>query len=118
LAFDLPQAAVALGNRGVTNVPAQSLAMLNDPFVIEQANHWAETIFKAEDCSTEQLIDTLHRMAFSRPATSREIALAKQMLAGLKVEHGLEAAGDIDNKHVWKDFCHMMLNRKEFIFLQ
>lgn len=118
LAFDLPQAAVALGHRGVTNVPAQSLAMLNDPFVIEQANHWAETILKVDDCSTEQLIDTLHRMAFARPATAREIDLAKQMLSRLKVEYSLVAEGDIDNEHIWKDFCHMMLNRKEFIFLQ
>jgi len=30
-----------MGRRTVTNVPAQSLALMNDPFVAEQAARWA-----------------------------------------------------------------------------
>ncbi|MBI3874513.1 MAG: DUF1553 domain-containing protein, partial [Verrucomicrobia bacterium] len=35
--FDAPKPFTTLGRRDVTNVPAQSLALLNDPFVIEMA---------------------------------------------------------------------------------
>ena len=42
--FDLPKPATTRGLRDVTNVPAQSLTMLNSPFVIGQAEVWAEAL--------------------------------------------------------------------------
>ncbi len=42
-AFDYPPPATTVGHRNVSNVPAQALILLNDPFVIEQARHWAQT---------------------------------------------------------------------------
>lgn len=41
-AFDAPVPAGPSGKRDVTNVPAQSLMLLNDPFVIDLAQHWGE----------------------------------------------------------------------------
>ncbi|MCY3842885.1 MAG: DUF1549 and DUF1553 domain-containing protein, partial [Acidobacteria bacterium] len=38
--FDLPKPATTRGQRDTTNVPAQSLALLNSPFVIGQAAEW------------------------------------------------------------------------------
>src|SRR5262249_40233806 len=40
-AFNFPGGKVAQGRRDVTNVPAQALALLNDPFVLQQAEVWA-----------------------------------------------------------------------------
>ena len=118
LAFDLPQAAVALGERGVTNVPAQSLAMLNDPFIIQEANRWADQLVHADKLSTEQRINLVHRIAFSRPATEKEIDLSKHMLDYFQ-ERSLE--GDeraSPSQQAWQNLCHLMLNRKEFIFIR
>lgn len=39
-AFNFPGGKVTQGRRDVTNVPAQALALLNDPFVIDQADVW------------------------------------------------------------------------------
>jgi len=39
--FDVPKPATTRGQRDVTNVPAQSLTLMNSPFVIEQAGKWA-----------------------------------------------------------------------------
>src|SRR5262249_17314213 len=36
--FDFPGGKVTQGRRDVTNVPAQALALLNDPFVLQQAD--------------------------------------------------------------------------------
>src|SRR5438552_14276919 len=43
-AFDFPTPFSTMGRRSVSNVPAQGLAMMNDPFVAEQARHWAEKV--------------------------------------------------------------------------
>ena len=118
LAFDLPQAAVSLGKRGVTNVPAQSLAMLNDPFIIQEAKRWAEQLTELDLPSAEDRIDHIHRLAFSRPATKEEISLAKQMLGYGNGEIHTEDATAYPSQEAWQNFCHLMLNRKEFIFVR
>ena len=39
--FDFPTRMTTRGARDRTNVPEQALALLNDPFVLEQAEFWA-----------------------------------------------------------------------------
>ncbi|MEC7696410.1 MAG: PSD1 and planctomycete cytochrome C domain-containing protein [Planctomycetota bacterium] len=118
LAFDLPQAAVALGKRGVTNVPAQSLAMLNDPFIIQQADRWADQIMNTVNLSTEERIDRVHRIALSRPATEKEIDLARHMLNYFEENASVKEKSDLKSKMAWQSLCHLMFNRKEFIFIR
>ena len=118
LAFDLPQAAVALGKRGVTNVPAQSLALLNDPFIIQQAERWAEQIMRDGNLSTEQRIDRLHRIALSRPANAKEIDLATHMLNFFTDNSAGKQNQSLKSKLAWQNLCHLMFNRKEFIFIR
>ena len=52
LAFDYPIPFSAIGRRNVSNVPAQALIMLNSPFVVEQARHWAERLCAQNESST------------------------------------------------------------------
>jgi len=42
--FNLPDLKLPTGRRDVTNVPAQALIMLNDPFVAAMAGHWGERL--------------------------------------------------------------------------
>ncbi len=42
--FNQPPPKIPTGRRDVTSVPAQALALLNDPFVIGQARFWGERI--------------------------------------------------------------------------
>jgi len=108
-AFDMPNATESTGERQVTNVPAQSLALMNDPFVHEQATAWATRILDAED-SFDQRIDQIHIDAFSRPATAKEKAWSRRFIDSLSSEY--ENAND-----AWTDLCHMIYNRKEFIYV-
>ena len=118
LAFDLPQAAVALGKRGVTNVPAQSLALLNDPFIIQQAKRWADQIIHTANLSTEERIDLVHQIALSRPATEKEIELSKHMLNYFSKSAPTKDGHIAQSKEAWQNLCHLMFNRKEFIFIR
>ena len=42
IAFDYPTPFTTMGRRTVSNVPAQALVMLNNPFVMQQAELWAK----------------------------------------------------------------------------
>src|SRR6476620_9975443 len=42
LAFDYPIPFSTMGRRSVSNVPAQALAMMNNPFIAQQADLWAQ----------------------------------------------------------------------------
>ncbi len=111
-AFDLPNATEPTGARSVTNLPAQSLALMNDPFVHQQARAWAEDL-TASDLSVEERIQAIHLKAYSRPATQRELAWSKNLLNTLAGEYGCS----MEDQQVWTDLCHVIYNRKDFIYL-
>ena len=111
-AFDLPNATEPVGARDATNVPAQSLALLNDPFVHLQAKNWAQRIVDSP-LSTEDRINQLHLVAFSRPATDEEFTWARSVLETMAEAYGTTP----DSAEAWSDLCHLMFNRKEFIYL-
>ena len=104
LAFDMPSPFSAMGRRSISNVPAQSLVLMNDPFVHEQAGHWATKLLTLDSDQTR--IETAYRQAFARPPSSEE---SQRLLAFLSESK--------DPKQAWTDLCHILFNKKEFIFL-
>jgi hypothetical protein len=112
LAFDTPSPFSSMGRRNVSNVPAQALILMNDPFVVEQAMKWAEKI-SAEPVSTESKVDQMYRLAFARLPSEGEKKVALDFLT--------ESAGTKDGSSIpvstWADFAHSLINTKEFIFL-
>ena len=117
LAFDTPIPFNAVGQRNVSNVPAQALIMMNDPLVIEQANLWAKRVLQNQP-ATDQRIERLYWDAFSRPPTDVEKNQAREFLAQQSAEYGLPAQADPQDERVWSDLCHVLFNVKEFLFLQ
>src|SRR4029077_6556695 len=65
-AFNFPGGKVAQGKRDVTNVPAQALALLNDPFVLQQAETWATRLVEQPDAAVAPRIDTMFQSALGR----------------------------------------------------
>ena len=94
--FDTPVPSSTKGRRDETNVPAQSLTMMNDPFVILVAERFAERVRGDENLKTvEAQIARMFRLALNREATSEELARAEvfignatesQRLAGVKLD--------------------------------
>ncbi|MBC8350369.1 MAG: DUF1553 domain-containing protein, partial [Planctomycetes bacterium] len=64
-AFDAPKPTTTRGRRDVTNVPAQSLTMMNDPFVIQQAAEWSNQLVATEQ-TPAQRIRIMYERAFAR----------------------------------------------------
>jgi hypothetical protein len=112
VAFDYPVPFTTMGRRMSSNVPAQALILLNDPFVVGQARVWAERALQGPELPSPERIARLYLEAFGRPPTLQEIAVAQDFVANRS-----EAIAASDSRAVWADLCHVLLNVKEFIFV-
>jgi hypothetical protein len=106
LTFDMPIPFNAMGRRSVSNVPAQALTLMNDPFVVEQAKLWAEKIGGDTARDDAAKVGDLFLTAFGRPPTAEERRQVESYLAS-----------EPDRQQAWTDLCHALFNKKEFIFL-
>ncbi len=112
VAFDFPVPFSTFGRRNVTNVPAQSLTLMNDPFVLGQAAHWGGEAVKQE-MPTEERVVWMYERAFARPPSEAELQAA---LAFLRRQATAREASTEDAR-VWADLAHALFNSKEFIYL-
>ncbi len=116
--FDLPKPATTRGTRDVTNVPGQSLTMLNSPFVIGQAEVWAKAL--VEDGS-ETPADRFERMfvtALGRKPTASERDRALTYMAELDAARGVADAERMSEPASWQDLAQALFNLKEFIYVR
>ena len=115
--FDTPIPYTTFGKRSQSNVPAQSLILMNDPFVIQQAGAWAESLTNL-DISTEAKLIHMYESAFSRLPTDQEKIDARQFLKEQKRIHsGIHTKKDEATRMAWADLCHILFNVKEFIYI-
>ncbi len=116
-AFNIPGGKVTQGRRDLTNVPAQALALLNDPFVMQQAEVWAEALIQQSNDSIESRLDAMLRQGLSRKPSSDE----RQRFAHAIIQFAdLEQVSHNDvmtSRAIWKDAAHAIFNLQEFIFI-
>jgi len=109
LVFDAPVPFSTMGRRHASNVPAQALALLNDPLVMQLAGEWAARV-SAEETTDAGRIERLYQEAFARPPTAEE---SSRCLAYLRARR----EGTTDDKVAWSDLAHALFNVKEFIYI-
>jgi hypothetical protein len=117
LAFDTPIPFTSIGRRTQSNVPAQALILMNDPFVVQQAEIWAKRTLAENTGSAADRINSLYEIAFARPATPQETEDGVAFLKTQAEAYKIGASWETDLR-VWKDFCHVLFNVKEFVFLK
>ena len=116
-AFSIPGGKVCQGRRDTANVPAQSLALLNDPFVLQQADRWSRQLITRRDDSLESRIDFVFEAAFGRAALLSERNRFIQAAERLAELRGLGKNEMLRSPELWKDLAHSLFNLKEFIFI-
>ncbi len=114
--FDAPKPFSTLGRRDATNVPAQSLTMLNSPFVIEQASAWSRELVKSDRDTLESRVHRMFEKALSRPPTDAEITASSAFLGKLASARNLDATQLLGDESVWRDFAQSLFDLKEFIY--
>jgi hypothetical protein len=114
LAFDLPTPFSTVGRRNVTNVPAQSLVMMNDPLVAELAGAWAARLFRElPGAGVDERVVWLFETGLGRPPEAEEAQAVAESLAALQELH----AGAAEDR-IWGELCHALVTANDFIYLQ
>jgi hypothetical protein len=98
--FDLPDMSQSFGARYTSTVPTQALQLLNDDFVLNQAQLFADRLKKEAGNDVGKQIDLAYRIALTRPPTPAELSLATDMIG----------SGSL------VDFADVMLNLSEFLY--
>ena len=105
-AFDTPSPFSSVGRRQSSNVPAQALILLNDPFVHQQAEFWAKAVL-AQNGTVDERLARMFLAAFARKPTKSETEQLKEFL--------FEQEGE---RKAWIDLAHALFNVKEFIYVR
>lgn len=105
LAFDTPVPFSTMGRRNASNVPAQALILMNDPFVAQQAEMWAGRAMESSDVP-EDRIRWFYISAFARAPTPAELEVA------------IDFVTSDDSPDAWIGLAHALINTKEFIFIR
>ena len=94
--FDYPEPFSSTGRRDITNVPAQSLTLLNDPLVIQSASALADRVLavqtdNASNRSLEQSrVHHAFQWLFSRSPSAQEVEQANRYLDTLRSDYQKE----------------------------
>jgi Protein of unknown function (DUF1553)/Protein of unknown function (DUF1549)/Planctomycete cytochrome C len=99
--FDHPDMNVVAGARNVSTVPTQALTLLNNPFVLAQAERFAARV-RAEATDPAAQVELAYRIALARPPAPAERDVALELVR----TQSLEA------------FTHVLLNLDEFVYLR
>jgi len=101
-AFDSPLPTTTVGRRSISTVPAQALSLMNNEFVAEQAGLWAKRI-EQQYSDPRRRLEAMFVAAFARLPEPGERD---------RIETFLHDNGS------WNELAHVLLNTKEFLFLQ
>jgi hypothetical protein len=113
VAFDTPPPATTVGRRTVSNVPAQALILMNDPFVHQQAELWGRRALAAGGTPAER-VAAMVRQAYGRRASDGEVRDCLDFLTGQAALYHAPP----DDPRAWADLAHALVNAKEFVFLR
>ncbi|MBX2814675.1 MAG: DUF1553 domain-containing protein, partial [Saprospiraceae bacterium] len=116
LTFDMPAPFSTFGRRNISNVPAQSLTLMNSPFVLQESERWAAGLLSRE-ASFDDRVSIVYHTAFGREANSAERNEAKQFFSNQADVYGEKGLSAIDDGRIWRDYLHTIFMMKEFIFL-
>jgi uncharacterized protein DUF1553 len=117
--FDQPLVAHNCPCRDVSAVPLQSLTMLNDAFVTEQARYFAERVSKSGVLTRQQTMDTAFRLALARCPTKADLEVCSQLLdrqAAAFREAGRPPADA--ERLALVQLCQTLLNTSEFLYVE
>jgi cytochrome c553 len=117
LAFDTPTPFNTMGRRSVSNVPAQALILMNDPFVQQQAKLWAGATLADKGAAPAQRVLRMYMSAFSRPPTAGETSAVLAFLDQQAAQLDIAEAERLNDVRPWTDLAHALINTKEFIFI-
>jgi cytochrome c553 len=122
--FNFPVPTSTVGVRNLTNVPAQSLALMNGRTAGEAARQWSQRVREDRGLATHrQKIDAIFMQAYARHATPAEIADCLAFIesetkdATEQAETTRRKGADAPTGDPYFRIAHAILNSKELIYV-
>jgi hypothetical protein len=103
--FDFPDPSLIIGERATTTVPAQSLFLMNNPFVIRQAEVLAEKLLAGSGDDAEK-VTRAFELCYSRPPSERELASGQEFVK--------EYSRKQTRRATWGALCQALFASAEF----
>ncbi len=100
--FDLPDQNQTAAARNVSTVSTQALTLMNNPFVLNQAELFAERLEREAPGDLDAQIDLAYLIALTRKPSDTEREIARGLATGQSLV----------------DFTHVMMNLNEFLYLR
>ena len=100
--FDLPDQNQTAAARNVSTVSTQALTLMNNPFVLNQAQLFADRLEREAPGDGDAQIERAYLIALTRRPTDAEAGIARALVS----EQSLV------------DFAHVMMNLNEFLYLR
>jgi hypothetical protein len=114
--FDQPNLTTNCTGRSTSAVVLQTLTMLNDAFVLEQAATLAERLERSAATDAER-IELAFLLTLSRPPTAEERRLSEELLAKQRALPGGVPQSDATQRLGLASLSHMLLNTSEFLYV-
>ncbi|HEV3136729.1 MAG TPA: DUF1553 domain-containing protein, partial [Pirellulales bacterium] len=117
--FDQPLVATNCLRRDTSAVPLQSLVMLNDAFLAEQAEQFAARVEQSSAASAELRIEVAFRLALARKPNATETATCSELLRRqIDLAASTGAAPDVAARRALVQLCQTLLNTSEFLYVE
>jgi hypothetical protein len=117
--FDQPVMTGNCTRRSTSTVVLQSLSMLNDAFVLEQADHFAARVAREAGGADAATIDRAFRLALAREPGPAEIDWSADLLARHQARYEASGvSGDEARHRALAHLCQMLLNTNEFLYVE
>lgn len=105
--FDFPDPSLIIGHRPTTTVPAQALYLLNNDFVIRQAEAFAGRLLAGNAKTDDERLRAAYLECFSRQPTESELKSAKAFLDNYGKRHS--------RRESWSALCQAFFASAEFL---
>jgi hypothetical protein len=129
--FDMPDAHESCPRRNTTTSPLQALTLLNDRLSLQWAQSFAGRVIASAGEDVTQQIDAAYQLAYARQPDAAERQIARDFFEshrpilsqrasngeGLALPPGLPRKADLLEAATLVDFCHMLMNANEFVYL-
>jgi hypothetical protein len=118
--FDQPVMASNCTRRTTSTVPLQALTLLNDAFLLEQADAFAQRVAQAAGKERDRRIELAFRLALVRLPSPAEVQASRALLDRQTQRHlkqpntGPEQAA----QQALANLCHMLLCTNEFLYVE
>jgi Protein of unknown function (DUF1553)/Protein of unknown function (DUF1549)/Planctomycete cytochrome C/EF-hand domain pair len=103
--FDFPDPSLIIGERATTTIPAQALYLMNNPFVIRQAEGLAERLLASAEDDDARLARA-YQICYSRPPSDEELSTARRFIESYGKKQTRRAT--------WTVLCQALFASAEF----